>query len=227
MRYDYDLSHPVLQCGKLGQIQTLSRFVVLPGDSLGFSVQGEIRLSPLRRWVSVDPKIDLCAFYIPHRHCYGDDWQTYIKEGIDETITFPHYTGTPSLAYPLLGTHKRGTLAKWMVDPYAMIWNRYFRVPSDEASIIDLDEVQSWLTSLSHERRAFGYHSARLKTHLTTMLYTEPDPEDRQVVLSGTSPQQKLDIVELGKVKARYASEQARDWFAPVSYTHLTLPTKA
>ena len=65
MRMDVDLSHPIATVGGMGHIQVMTRIPVYAGDSLGFKIAGKLQTSPLRRNVVLDPKVDLCAFYVP------------------------------------------------------------------------------------------------------------------------------------------------------------------
>ena len=90
MRRDvYDLSHFSFMSGKMGRLMTLALIPVVAGDSIGIDFRGIFRLSPLRRNLVVDAHCDLYVFYVPHRHVYGDDWVDFIKQGVDEAITFP------------------------------------------------------------------------------------------------------------------------------------------
>jgi hypothetical protein len=204
----------------MGRIQTLTRFEVLAGGSYSVDLGLTLSLSPLRRWLVVDPQVDILGFYVPHRHVYGDDWMTYIKSGIDEAATFTGYTLTvPSPIFGLPPTFT-GDVPKWTVEPINMIWNRYFRVPSDDANVLDHHDLhQSDFNALN-----YGLLAARLKTPLTTMTYRAPDAADRLVPLSdatgkalgetGAGSMQYIDLTNLSRIQARYGSEQGRDWFA-------------
>ena len=84
----YDLSHFSMNVGQIGALQTLSTIPVVAGDTLDINLQGVFRLSPLRRNLYLDCMVDLFAFYVPHRHIYGDDWVDFVRQGTDETVTF-------------------------------------------------------------------------------------------------------------------------------------------
>ena len=70
----YDLSNFIMSAGKIGRLLTLDRYDVVPGDTFDINISGVLRLAPLRRNLTVDAKIDLFGFYIPHRHIYGQKW---------------------------------------------------------------------------------------------------------------------------------------------------------
>ena len=82
-RCSYDLSHFSFLTGRIGRLQTLSVMPVVAGDSFELMLEGVFRLSPLRRQLVMDCRVDLMAFYIPHRHIYGDDWVNFIRQGVE------------------------------------------------------------------------------------------------------------------------------------------------
>ena len=73
-RVPHDLSHLVFEAGKIGRLKTISWTPVVAGDSYETEMVGAIRLSPLRRGLAVDSRVDVFTFYIPHRHVYGQQW---------------------------------------------------------------------------------------------------------------------------------------------------------
>ena len=91
-RNSFPLNHYVKQLGQIGRLQTLGVWPVMAGDSIEASYTNLFRLSPLRRALTIDAQVDMFAFYIPHRHIYGDDWIDFIKQGQDETITLSTIT---------------------------------------------------------------------------------------------------------------------------------------
>ena len=64
----FDLSHYSLMAGNIGRLQTLSLIPIVAGDSITLNLDTVIRLTQLRRDMVIDAKVDLFAFYIPHRH---------------------------------------------------------------------------------------------------------------------------------------------------------------
>ena len=64
------------------------------------------KLSELKRWITLDARVDLFAFFVPHRAVYGDAWETMIKDGIQGARTLSDttvgYTGGSPMSY--LGT---------------------------------------------------------------------------------------------------------------------------
>lgn len=203
-RNNYDLSHFSFQCGEMGRLQTLSCIPVVAGDSMSVSLEGVFRLSPLRRNLTVDAIVDLFAFYVPYRHIYGDDWVNFIKQGVDETVSFSTLTVTSGIGY--IGAPKlSGTLPLWPVASYNRIWNRYFRVPTDTGAIL-ADTAHDVGSS---DGRSFGRLCARPKTIWSTGIEATTDASDREVTITAS----KLDILDLQQIRARYRSEQTRDWF--------------
>ena len=200
----YDLSHFSFAAGKMGRLVTLMLMPVIAGDSVELNLEGVFRLSPLRRNLTVDAMCDLFAFYVPHRHVYGQDWIDFIQQGEDETITFGG-VNIGAGQYECLGAPElTGTIPTWILAGYNQIWNRYFRVPSDTASIL----ADTALLSTANDQK-WGRLCARPKSLWTTGVETTTTAADREVDVVAN----KLDITDLDKIKGRYQSEQMRDWF--------------
>ena len=224
MRTDNDLSHPIATVGGIGHIQTLTKVPIIAGDSIGFKLSGKLRLSPLRRSIVLDPKVDLCAFFVPHRHVYGQTWIDWVKGGVDSGITLPGLARGTKRPYYLAGsphfTEGMPSLPRWAVVGYNQIFNRYFRVPTDQASV----KVENWMPDYDSDPDTqeyalsnYGAMAPRLKTVLSTPVYTAVDQNDRRLELRSPSAlqgasQQVLDLTDLASIKARYRSEQEREW---------------
>lgn len=202
----YDLSHFTFMQGRIGRLQTLTTIPVCAGDSIELSLQGVLRLSPLRRNLTVDALCDLFVFYQPHRHAYGEDWENFILQGTDESITFPTVDFSTNTLEHYGTCRLTGVNPKWIVTMYNRIWNRYFRVPSDDASILTDTDI-SPAPDLNYAR--FGKLCARLKKIWTTGVDITTDASDREVAAASST----MDILDLARVQARYRSEQLRDWF--------------
>ncbi|AJK28332.1 putative major capsid protein [Eel River basin pequenovirus] len=202
---DTSLHHQVFQLGKLGLLQCLSSIPVVGGDRLALDAEFVLRLAPLRNHMLRDLQIDLFAFYTPYRHVYGNDWITFMKDGPKEAITFPQrdiavftgYLGTSGLS---VGT----AIPTYLNVAYNRTWNFYFRVPSDDASILaDADMLSS------DNERLFGKACARLDSIWTTGIDTDITAADREVSTAGDV----LDIVALAEQRATYEKLIKLDWF--------------
>ncbi len=212
MRSRYDLRHfsfvPLL-CGRL---QTLFQFQVFAGDSLDLRSFQVCRLSPLRRYMVVEPALELFAFYIPSRHIYGDLWIDFISQGIDESVTLPSYpfpNSTGNAGYLGFRSREGHSYPAESIDGYNQIWNRYFRVPSDNSSSIGFGELPNGFLTIGGKAWEYGHRCAYPKTIYNTGLVSNLQDADYQVPSEGV-----LDVRELEQVRARYGSEQARNFFA-------------
>lgn len=205
-KFNYDLGHYSFQVGRVGCLMTLSTIPIVAGDRIQLDGTGIFRLSPLRRNLTVDAKVDLFAFYIPYRHVYGDDWLTFMKEGIDETTTFGGIdVGSVDYASAYGGPYK-GTRAKWLVVGYNQIWNRYFRHPTD-----GVNEVSPITTVLpTVDQKKYGKNCAHLPSIWNTGIDGEIDSSDLQVSTAGDV----LDLTELAKQKARLRTERRREFYS-------------
>jgi len=203
-RYNYDLSHFSYNVGDIGRLQTQCIIPVYPGDSMALSLQGVFRLSPLRRNLVLDAQVDNFIFYVPHRHIYGDDWITFIQEGMKETVTFT--AGPASSGESYFGTRRESTelWPLWVVGGYNQIWNRYFRAPTDTASERTLSQVEPVGRGQEH-----GVLCARIKKPWTTGIEGEPVAADREVPSTSV-----VDLVEFRQQQAQLRTETKRSFFA-------------
>ena len=213
-RCSYDLSHFSFLTGRIGRLQTLSVMPVVAGDSFELMLEGVFRLSPLRRQLVMDCRVDLMAFYIPHRHIYGDDWVNFIRQGVDETLNLPVDTFTQEDIGCLgfnIDVNKHSTfnsLPRWLSRGYVQIWNRYFRHPATDENTEDAVIGNTASGDFNDNARKYGLLCSRIKRPWNTGMPLS-DTADREISIANN----KFDILDLRRVKARYKTEQMRDWF--------------
>jgi len=199
----YDLSHLCIQCGEMTRLQCCTTIPVMAGDSISINWQGVMRLSPLVRQLTVDATVDMFAFYRPHRHCYQQDWIDFMLEGTDEAITFDTIDYSTIHIEHMGCARLSGINPLWPNAMYNEVWNRYFRIPTDDGAILAPDNFP---TTTNPAR--YGRFSARPKSIWTTGVDITTDSSDREVPAVSV-----MDILDLAQIKGRYHSEQVRDWF--------------
>lgn len=201
-RYRYDLGHQSHMLGQVGRLQTHAVIPVVAGDSVKIQWNGALRLSPLKRYMTSDPKYDMMWFYVPHRHAYGQDWIDFIAQGYDESITFPTVTAS-GLQY--LGAPRiNGVYPYWLVHAYNAIYNRYIRNPTDDAALKALDATES-----STNGKISGSLTARLKTIWSTGVDDDIAAATREVAVSGGV----FDIMDLSRARRNMKTEVDRQYF--------------
>src|SRR5260370_42072814 len=84
-RMPYGLSHLGFLAGQIGRLITISTTPVIAGDSFEMHAVGALRLSPLRLGLAIGSTVDIFTFYVPHRHVYGEQWITLMKDGVNAT----------------------------------------------------------------------------------------------------------------------------------------------
>ncbi len=207
-RSNVDLSHYDFNQGEIGHLQTFACIPIMAGDSVSMNMEGVFRLSPLRRNLVVDCKIDMFAFFVPHRHIYGEEWIKFIKDGKNAAAVFPGVTlGTDQdIDYTGTSFNSPATIPLWPVAGYNRIWNRYFRSPTDDASIRDDDEISP--TGEPSDRRA-GIRCGYLPQPWSTGVVDGVPESERQVDATADT----FDIVDLNRVQAEYTTEVDREYF--------------
>ena len=177
--------------------------------------QGESGFIESANPLSIQCNVEVFGFYVPHRHAYGDDWIDFIKQGVDENITFDTETFTEPV-YSMGQTEMNGTVPAWMKHGYDSIWRRYFIDPTEpvdleEYSIIDNEFFPDTDNENARNSRLFGARTLFPLRFWSGGIFTTTTDDDHKVNL--TDGNTKFDIIDLEKIKMRYRTEQVRDWF--------------
>jgi len=205
-RFPVDLSHFSFNKGEIGHLQTLACIPVVSGDSISVSLEGVWRLSPLRRNLVVDCVIDMFAFFVPHRHVYGEEWIKFIKEGKSEATIFPGVTLgiDENLSYHATEYLAEETVPLWVIAGYNRIWNRYFRAPTDVLSEHPDDFIPA-----GGDEKDNGLRCGYLPQPWSTGVTDGVDALERDVPVVADT----FDIVALNRVQAEYRTEVDREYF--------------
>lgn len=203
-RIPHDLSHLVFEAGKIGRLKVVSWTPVVAGDSFELDMVGALRLSPLRRGLAVDSRVDLFTFYVPHRHVYGEDWIQFMKDGVDarplEPVTCSH--GWDSAQYLATIPSCNLKVPKFLHQGYLNIYNNYFKAPWMD------DLTYANPSNMEGEDVRFGVRACNLKT-----IWTAPLPPDTQTLHNMETETNSLDIMGLQTAYAQLQTEQEREYF--------------
>lgn len=207
-RHSYDLDSYIASVGKVGRLQTLQCLPVIAGDSMQIDFIGALRMSPLRRVVSMDAQLKLFAFYIPHRHIYSN-WVDWLKAGFDNDVSLADHNNpaatTGGLGY--LPASKRMTMPAWLPNGYNQIWNEYFRIPAQDDTPGEVPtDLDGFLTGT--DAREYGARIARLPNIFSTGATNIPTTQN--ISTAGDN----LSLLDLAEGKAKYTSSIDRDYFA-------------
>lgn len=203
-RIPHDLSHLVFDAGKIGRLKVVSWTPVVAGDSFELDMIGAIRLSPLRRGLAVDSRVDLFTFYVPHRHIYGEEWIQFMKAGVDAKPLAPVTCSRGWDSAQYLGTIPSSTLKvpKFLHQGYLNIYNNYFKAPWMD------DLTYANPSNMEGEDVRFGVRACNLKT-----IWTAPLPPDTEMSHSMKTETNSIDIMGLQAAYAQLHTEQERDYF--------------
>lgn len=203
-RIPHDLSHLVFDAGKIGRLKVVSWTPVVAGDSFELDMIGAIRLSPLRRGLAVDSRVDLFTFYVPHRHVYGEEWIQFMKDGVDAKPLAPVTCSRGWDSAQYLGTIPSSTLKvpKFLHQGYLNIYNNYFKAPWMD------DLTYANPSNMEGEDVRFGVRACNLKT-----IWTAPLPPGTETSHSMKTETNSIDIMGLQAAYAQLHTEQERDYF--------------
>lgn len=235
MRNLYNLSHLAHLSGHIGRLQTISVIPVVPGDSLDININGIFRLAPFRKEIVAECQIDICAFYVPHRHVWPTEWPEIVRSGL-QSLT--NLTNGPAVAATdrdpfFLGIKECGaTVNRALIYGYNEIYRRYFAVPTTSTngafSFLNNQYYPAGSASEEVNSRKYGYRAARLPHILNGAImvnqaanaggsfraYTDDDwgvPVAQDTPAPGVD---QLDIRDLKSIQSRYKSVQEQNYFA-------------
>ncbi|MGL4755682.1 MAG: major capsid protein [Aeromonadaceae bacterium] len=206
-RTPHDLGRFVFTCGDIGRLKVIDATPVFAGDSYEADMVGSIRLSPLRRGLAIDSKVDVISFYIPHRHTYGFEWNQFMLDGVKAKPLSTVQLRSEGWGAGFLGTNlaEHNKAPKWLAEGYCRIFDNYFALPSSvtQSGQCLSREYAQW-TDLE---AAHGVQCCQLKN-----VWSAPLPQ--QVVQNTTIPMgDTLDLMGLNTASATLHTEQERDFF--------------
>lgn len=210
-RSPHDLSRFIFSTGAIGRLKVIDHCLVQPGDSYDLSLNGALRLSPLRRGLVIDSRCDIFSFYVPHRHTYGQEFVDFLKAGPNTGLRLSNYVFPQTAKAEFLGIHNRVNavnreVPKYLLKGYLNIYNNYFKNP------YDADKTDSSLTWLSDSDLSDGLQCANLKT-----LWTAPLPPNVQSTHEYNADPDNdgmIDIMGLNAAYGQLHTEQERALFA-------------
>lgn len=199
-----DLSHLAFDCGMIGRLKTVSWTPVIAGDSFELDAVGALRLSPLRRGLAIDSKVDFFTFYIPHRHVYGDQWIQFMRDGVNAqplpSVTcnrYPDHAGYVGTIVPA-----NNCIPKFLHQSYLNIYNNYFRAPWMP------ERTEANPSNLSEDDARYGFRCCHLKS-----IWSAPLPPETKLAEEMGIESNSIDIMGLQAAYAQLHTEQERTYF--------------
>src|SRR5256885_13521013 len=167
-----DLSKKDFLAGQIGRLIPISTTPVIAGDSFEMAAVGALRLSPLRRGLALDSTVALFAFYVPHRHVYGDQWLEFLKAGVNATpLPTVDTTGYIDRAAFLCTINPdTNKIPKHLFQGYLNIYNNYFKAPWMP------DRTEANPNELNQDDARYGFRCCHLKNIWTDPLPPETEP---------------------------------------------------
>lgn len=211
-RWVYDLSCYNVVSGLIGRLQTIFNLPVIANDTISIDLVGALRLSRLKRFLVLDCKVDLFAFFSPHRHHYTN-WTDLMKDGINsaETLaTSNQNQGTAAATPPdFLGSVPNGTIPAHYPSGYQDIYNNFFQIPSLEGYSLPTYSISNVAND-----RAYGFVTARLPAFWTTgMDDTRADiASDAEVGASAGAG--AINLLDFRRIQAEYKDAIDHSWWS-------------
>jgi len=234
MRNRYNLSFLAHLVGQIGRIQTIGVIPVIPGDSISVNIDGIFRLATTRKEIVSECQVDICAFFVKHRHVWPDEWPHIVTEGLQATndLTAGPNADADSRDPFYLGIRTCGaTVNRALVHGYNAIYQRYFAVPTTSTNgtwtLTNTQFYPNGTTSDLTNMRKYGARAARLPHILNGGVIVNANnaagfgrdytADDWGVQIPQDTPSAGialLDIRDLKSIQSRYSSVQEQNYFA-------------
>lgn len=208
----YDLSSMQANCGQIGRLQTLFTVPVYANDSISINMIGAMRLAELKRYLTLDCKVDLFAFYVKHRHIYGSAIEDMVQDGMQGSTVLSTDTAGQRIEY--LGGLPAGTVPKAYNEGYWKIWNNYFRIPNVEPQDRTSYDISTTSTLIGTKNNLdYGFETARLPTFWNTGIPSSLiDAQDHQDVVPNGSG--NIELLDIKRVQAEFKDDTDLEWFS-------------
>lgn len=198
-----DLSNYTHRAAQIGRIAVTNVLPVNAGDSIEYESKHVLQMQPFTRGLVIDAQIDICSFFVPHRHIYGSAWIDFIKDGREGSIVLPSRS-SDKIPHYIPWAETNSGLPAWLVDGYWRIWSRYYRPPNQGIS------EQLTLPAVNTPNQAiYGAKAAHLPAIWNVGVDTQPDAASHQIDTSGHGV---VDTIELEQVREGYGADLDRDW---------------
>lgn len=206
VRQPVDLSRLSFHAGQIGALKTIDIVTVQAGDGFSADYVGSFRMSPLRRALCMDARLEFFTFYIPHRYTDGNFQQMLVEGAGGPTLMAYRYVGpgheTWHANFLATNPNNLGEVPAYMVNGYLKVFNNYFKSP-------DAPDYGSDPATWDNDRRQFGINCAHLKSYLTA-----PLPEGYTDTHGISAAGDVLDVRDLSRGEALLFQQQERHLFA-------------
>lgn len=185
-----------LKSGKIGRVNCIRQQMMMPGERMNISLNGNVRLESLRERDVMRINAHLGVFMTPLRWLWSD-YPTYMKEGPDTAVTPPVIASEANWAKYGVGSYKAtapASLYQFWKDAYQRVYNEWYKWPEDADS-----------TGTPNDD---GHKAVPLSKVWSRCRYSAtPDDTDDYQVGSATV----VDVRELAEKQARFRSAMKRD----------------
>lgn len=205
----YDLTSFCFDVGQIGRLKTIARYPVIAGDVYEIDLQGQFRLSPLRRNLTIDARVDMFAFFVPHRHVYGDSWIDMIKGGYGSTVNLGAHSNADGFqSWPALQINGMPTMPTYLTSGYPRIWNRYFRPPTHDEYLMPEDGTYN--PDNNGTERAFG----KVCCPLPRIFNSPVKSENATAAATADASDDEVSLISLRQAQAKLTQERKREFMA-------------
>lgn len=207
----YNRGGKSLKVGDIGRFSVLRQHILLPGERMKPSVQGNVRLSGLRQQTSVYLNADIEAFVAPLRW-YWDDFPEYLMEGeatakVIPTIALGAPWNAPSITTSNLGIGKvTQPFAKWFAQHPINVHNEWYRHADDVPNSVDTPSPVFF--------DDFGHHVTNLPSALTRVRPAATADDKLPAVT-------EIDLRDLARKQALFQQEVVQDWVSGLAANQL------
>lgn len=193
---------PTFKGGKIGRVNCIRQQIMMPGERMNVSINGQVRLESLRERESFRIHAHLAAFMTPIRWLWPE-FTDYLKQGPDTAITPPIYEWNRLSDFGIGSFNDsltRPRMFQFYRDNVHRVYNEWYKHPEDP----DVDPATTNWNADGEKAVPLSKPWSRCRYKIT------PDDAADYTVDSGTS----FDVRELARKQARFRSAMKREVFS-------------
>lgn len=206
----YDRGGRSFKTGKIGRVNCLRQQLLLPGERLDSTLEGEVKVTALREEASLYMHARLDAFLTPVRWLWPE-LPAFLAEGpasarVWPTQTLPTSRGAHWSDLGIGGANSGGAAMTIFESAPMRIFNEWYKWPED-------GDITGW--------PADGPKSVNLPHAWTRLQEYAMARDDTELVTQASGSNQKFDVRALSELQARFRQAVEQEYLAHDRYVAL------
>ena len=184
-----------LKTGKIGRVNCIRQQLMMPGERMNISINGQVKLESLRERDTMRINAHLAVFMTPLRWV-EPNWVQYVKEGPDTAATLSTVASETTWSKLGIGSYQSGGLGSYLEAYRAAaqrVYNEWYKFPDDA-------DITGWPDD--------GPKAVPLSKPWSRCRYDATPDDGSDYTVSSASD---FDVRDLAEIQARFRGAMKRD----------------